>query len=139
MSNYWDLFPLSSTPAQPFTWPVAPWLLPGGGQGTAERQDPSWPMSPPLGWGRRSDETAGLPAISGGVLGTVPHVEDPNAARRADLEHARRALELAMWLGGPTSRGRAQPPRDLAANSAPSLNTPPIPIAPTAVAGPPQQ
>ncbi len=94
---------------------------------------------PPLGWGRRSDETAGLPAISGGVLGTVPHVEDPNAARRADLEHARRALELAMWLGGPTSRGRAQPPRDLAANSAPSLNTPPIPIAPTAVAGPPQQ
>ncbi len=138
MSNYWDLFPLSSTPAQPFTWPVAPWLLPGGQQGIAARQDASWPISSPLGWPRRADDPAGLPAISGGVLGTVPHVHDAEADRLArEVEDARRALALAMWLG-PPSRGPVQAMRGAAANPAPSMNTSVIPVAATGAAPPPR-
>jgi hypothetical protein len=127
MSNYWDLIHLSSLAAQPFTLPLTPWLLPGRQQATTA----------PFGWTPRQDDPAGSPALSGGVLGTVPHVHDPDAARIAELaNHARRALELAMWLG-PPSRGPAQPARELAANPAPSMDSRAIRVAATSGAPPP--
>ncbi len=145
MKSFWDLFPVSALPVQPFTWPPDPSRPSGGQQGTAARRDASMSTSPALGWAPGSGDPAGSPTYFGGhdrstILGESPDADvyDPASTARL-VEDAQSAYELAMWAFGPASRGPARRTRELAANLGPSTNTPAIPTAATTVAPPAQR
>ena len=99
MPSFWDLFPASSWPVQPFTLPPDPMQQFHRAQETATRRD-AMPTVPAFGWAPASAAPSGSPTYPGGhdwstSLGASPDADVPDPARTARLaEDARRDAPL---------------------------------------------